>query len=272
MKQDKILQTSLLDIIFTNRNKEYGAYMLRKEYSHRMRIAVFSMVGITLIFSVCILNKRQETIPDSQKFLMILPDKVLTTVYKEPEPSPKKILINPVKKIATIAGPPKIVSSIIINKLPATPLEIPASVNGKEISEINFPSELNGAGDGKNIEITAVAKPLATPKPVKPTIAEVAEIMPQYPGGINALLSFLKKNLRAPETIDQGEDVSVKIKFVVNYNGKLEGFDVVKSGGGIFDNEVIRVLKKMPLWIPGKTNGENVSVYYVVPVTFTGEF
>ena len=66
--------------------------------------------------------------------------------------------------------------------------------------------------------------------------------------------------------------MSVKIKFVVNYSGKLESFDVLKSGGMAFDNEVLRVLKNMPLWIPGKSNGENVSVYYVVPVKFTSEF
>ena len=99
----------------------------------------------------------------------------------------------------------------------------------------------------------------------------VAEIMPQYPGGIKALLDFLKKNLRSPEDIE-GEEVSVKVKFVVNYDGKPESFDVIKSGGIAFDNEVMRVLKKMPLWIPGKSNGENVSVYYVVPVKFTSEF
>jgi protein TonB len=42
----------------------------------------------------------------------------------------------------------------------------------------------------------------------------------------------------------------------------------VKSGGDDFDNEVLRVLKKMPDWIPGKSNGHNVSVYYEVPVKF----
>lgn len=47
---------------------------------------------------------------------------------------------------------------------------------------------------------------------------------------------------------------------------------MIKSGGITFDNEVLKVLKKMPLWIPGKSNGENVWVYYVVPVKFTSEF
>jgi len=84
------------------------------------------------------------------------------------------------------------------------------------------------------------------------------------------LINFLKKNLRTPEDINEG-DVSVKVQFVVNYDGMLKSFTVIQSGGNTFDNEVIRVLKKMPAWIPGKSSGENVSVYYVVPVKFTSE-
>ncbi len=57
-----------------------------------------------------------------------------------------------------------------------------------------------------------------------------------------------------------------------NYNGKLEAFDVIKSGGTAFDEEVLRVLKKMPLWNPGRTNGENVAVYYIVRVKFSNRF
>ncbi|MEO6328276.1 MAG: TonB family protein, partial [Ginsengibacter sp.] len=95
------------------------------------------------------------------------------------------------------------------------------------------------------------------------------EILPQFPGGFNALIKFLRKNLNTPQELQQGEGITVKVRFIVNYNGQLMGFDVIKSGGEPFDNEVIRVLKKMPEWIPGKTNGENVSVYFIVPVKFT---
>jgi protein TonB len=96
--------------------------------------------------------------------------------------------------------------------------------------------------------------------------------MPQYPGGLKALLDYLKKNLQAPDDLEAGKEVSVKVKFVVNYNGQLEAFNVLESGGCIFDNEVLRVLRKMPRWIPGKSNGENVAVYYTVPVKFTSDF
>ena len=82
----------------------------------------------------------------------------------------------------------------------------------------------------------------------------------------------LKENLHAPESIEEGDEIEVKVKFVVNYNGDLQKFDVVKSGGKEFDNEVIRVLKKMPSWIPGESNGENVAVYYIIPVKFKSDF
>lgn len=166
--------------------------------------------------------------------------------------------------------PQEIVDSTNINKLPATPLETMPSLNSTNLSEINFSG--GEEGPGKNSKIDAGVPTAPGTKINKRSPVDVADIMPQYPGGIKALLDFLKKNLHAPEDVEEGDEVSVKVKFVVNYNGKLESFDVLKSGGVAFDNEVVRVLKKMPLWIPGKSNGENVSVYYVVPVKFTSEF
>ena len=68
--------------------------------------------------------------------------------------------------------------------------------------------------------------------------------------------------------MEQGEMVAVHVKFVVGYDEKLQKFTVVKDGGNIFNNEVIRVLKKMPEWIPGKSKGQNVAVYFTIPIKF----
>ena len=94
------------------------------------------------------------------------------------------------------------------------------------------------------------------------------EIEPDYPGGIQALRKFLERNLVNPAEMEEGEMVSVHIKFVVGFDGKLQQFKVVKDGGEIFNKEVIRVLKKMPEWIPGKSRGENVSVNFTIPIKF----
>ena len=68
--------------------------------------------------------------------------------------------------------------------------------------------------------------------------------------------------------MEDGEMVSVKMRFVVGYDGKLKSFETIQDGGEEFNKEVIRVLKKMPEWTPGKSNGQNVSVYYTIPVKF----
>jgi protein TonB len=97
---------------------------------------------------------------------------------------------------------------------------------------------------------------------------EAVDVLPSYPGGMDALRKFLQKNLQTPDELEGGKTVSVRVKFVVDYTGKLKSFETVKNGNDIYNNEVVRVLKKMPDWIPGKTKGENVSVYYVIPVKF----
>ena len=270
MNQNTILQSNLLDIIFENRNKDYGAYTLRKSYNSRMSTALLLMVALCLLLCLLFLQKP-SSIAKVRSTILLSPDRKLVN-YRPPSQPAHEVLVNNIhpKKINPNDLPPRIVDSIKINKLPATPLETISSLNPQDISEINFPG--SEEGPGKNSKIDAGEPAASGTKVNKRGPVDVADIMPQYPGGIKALLDFLKKNLHAPEDVEEGDEVLVKVKFVVNYNGELESFNVIKSGGIVFDNEVVRVLRKMPLSIPGKSNGENVSVYYVVPVKFTGEF
>ena len=92
--------------------------------------------------------------------------------------------------------------------------------------------------------------------------------MPSYPGGMNALRKFLERNLENPRDMEEGEVANVKVKFVVGSNGELQSFLTVQDGGDEFNREVMRVLKKMPNWVPGKSKGQNVSVFYTIPIKF----
>ena len=60
--------------------------------------------------------------------------------------------------------------------------------------------------------------------------------------------------------MEAGSKIKVQVKFVVDKDGTITGINVEQSGGQIFDNEVIRVMKKMPAWKPGMQNGKNVAV------------
>lgn len=93
--------------------------------------------------------------------------------------------------------------------------------------------------------------------------------MPEFPGGMHALMDYLGRNIEYP-TEARKEDIQGKVvvKFVVCENGTLCNEEVVRTIGGGCDEEVIRVVKAMPNWKPGKQNGKAVKVYYTLPVTF----
>jgi periplasmic protein TonB len=271
MNQQAILQSNLLDIIFENRNKDYGAYKLRKTYHSRLSAAVFSTVGLALMLSLFFLAENSPAVFTRVHPGAPIPGTKISNLHLPPKPGNKKAamhqsLVKSIsKRITDVNRRPLIVASNNINILPATPAEIQPSFAGTNTRGTNLAPTTDGAE-------TVVIIKTNLPGEDKSIPVKVAEIMPQYPGGIGALLSFLKKHIHSPASIEEGEDVAVKIEFVVNYDGSLENFTVVQSGGEVFDNEVLRALKKMPRWIPGQSKGKNVAVYYTVPVKFTNEF
>ncbi len=268
MKSNAILQSNLLDIIFENRNKDYGAYPLRKNYNRRLGNALSVMLAFVLVLSfLSFINKKQEATIMAKEIITHVEPLKLTPFKNDLKNLPAKIpnLKHAVTSHLAVNAPPAIVTDKIINKIVAAEqIEMPSNVI-TEISGVSSTSIVSGEGGADSLKITApeiIKKDKLLP-------VENPEIMPQYPGGVNALLAFLRNNLHEPEDIEGDEVITVKIKFVINYNGKTESFKVLQSDGEIFDNEVIRVLKKMLPWIPGKSNGENVSVYYYLPVKFT---
>jgi len=95
------------------------------------------------------------------------------------------------------------------------------------------------------------------------------EVMPEFPGGINALMKFLQDNLKYPEEAQkQGIQGRVALRFVVTPDGSVDDVQVMKSLDSLCDQEAVRVVNLMPKWIPGKQNGDPVYVYFSLPITF----
>lgn len=267
MNASTILHAHLLDIIFENRNKDYGAYELRKSYNHRILLALSIMFCFVLLFSV--VNYFFHPLKD---------DAEKTFVFETREYAPSQFYFEPKKQSHSFSNKskkktnarqqttPRIVSDKSINKSVASILPDNASqlIQGDE--PLNF-----GSGEGTNVNFVAPKEEVKVKEKIekKPEIYLSADVMPQFPGGLKALSNFLKKNIKAPDEVEEGMKISVKVRFVVDINGQLQSFKVVESGGEVFDNEVLRVLKKMPQWIPGKSKGKNVAVYFIVPVIFT---
>lgn len=98
-------------------------------------------------------------------------------------------------------------------------------------------------------------------------IYEVAEEQPAFPSGISGLSKFLNENV-SPSVLEKGLHGRVFASFVVEKDGSLSDFKIVKPVDPDLDKETLRLLKSMPRWSPGTINGEPVRVRYTVPVTY----
>ena len=268
MNSEKILKSDVLDILFEKRNKTYGAYTLRKFYNARLLKSMGIMLLIVTAFSAFTFLPE---VKDEEK-MYVIQDPFFGQVpppVKPPEVKPKIEKPSVVKPVSTA----KLLSKILfVNNKDSTDLlvdlkDLSIGSSTKIVMDGGNPL-IGGAGYGNNVTLNV--KP-AEPMVDNITPLENAEIMPSYPGGTAALRKFLERNLGNPRNLESGELISVKIKVVVGYDGKLKNFELVQDGGNEFNNEVIRVLKKMPAWLPGKSKGQNVSVYYTIPVKFVSE-
>ena len=101
------------------------------------------------------------------------------------------------------------------------------------------------------------------------TPLEVAEIMPEFPGGTEALLSFIKNNLEYPQkAIDEQTEGRVIIRFVINSNGEISDPTILKGINKNLDQAAIDVINKLPRWKPGQQDGQPVSVRFTLPIVF----
>ncbi len=95
------------------------------------------------------------------------------------------------------------------------------------------------------------------------------EQMPEFPGGLPALRSFLISKLRYPEdAMDDNIQGTVRVRFIVNETGQVQNAEVIQHVNGSCDREALRVVRAMPDWKPGMHNGKAVKVFYTLPVTF----
>ncbi|HMC99221.1 MAG TPA: energy transducer TonB [Ferruginibacter sp.] len=269
MNKETIMQADVLDIIFENRNKSYGAYDLRKFYNARLTKAILFTVATMLVLSAfTFLPSKKKNRDDG----MITTKPVFIPKAPEKKVEPEKPKTPPQQQAAKTASVQPTSNPVIVKDV-----EVPKISAITDSTVISARPSTGTPGNGP-----AIVQPVITDPggggtdPVKPVVDKTtptftAEVMPEFPGGMPALYKFLKRNLQNPQDVEEGQTISVKVQFVVGYDGKLQRFQTIEDGGEAFNNEVLRVLKKMPDWIPGKTNGENVSVYYTIPVKFVAE-
>jgi periplasmic protein TonB len=263
MTSNEILKADVLDILFDNRNKQYGAYLLRKNYNNRLGMALgISLSSVLLFFFLARLDHSSEVVTYHDQKEVVVLDKIVPPSIKKPDPIiPKQTTPPPAMK-------ERIFVNLVIKEddLVKNPMTTQDDLMNSVISNRNI--------EGPAANGIPVIKEAVTDKAPEKEEVKRVEIAPsrepEFPGGQEAWLNFLRKNLIAPSDLQPGEKKTVSIHFFVSVDGIVADFEVVQSAGRAFDNEVIRVLKKMPKWKPAIQNGQAIARAFTQPVTFVG--
>ena len=128
------------------------------------------------------------------------------------------------------------------------------------------PQQTETAAPDASDTATETAAPAPTPTD---SVYEVAEVMPEFPGGTQALFKFISENLEYPQhAIDGQIEGRVVVQFVVDKTGKVGNIQVVRSIDKLLDQAAIDVVRALPAWKPGRQNGKPVNVRYTLPIVF----
>lgn len=271
MEVNKILNADILDIIFEGRNKEYGAYDLRKTYNKRLVRAILgTAIVIVLLFLLYFVSNLNS---GSKKAAVVVNDVQLEDVKEEkknepPPPPPPKV--QPPKVEMAKFTPPKIVPDKEVKpeekppeqeKLDDTKI---GTVNQEGIKDDGITAPpVSDAGKG------VVEAPKKDDEDYDKTFTKV-EIESEFPGGQAAWLRYLNKNLRYPDDAVNNEiQGTVIVQFIVDKEGNVSDVQAISGPdqGGLRD-EAVRVIKKSGKWTPAVQNGRQVKSYKKQPIVF----
>ena len=268
-----------VDMVFAGKNKEYGAYQLRKGTSGRnikallILVIAAALVGGFLAWKVI----EQKQAEEQQAYMEAMELAKLQQQAKKEEKKKEQVKpkIEPKKEIPVARETQKFTAPVI-KKDELVKEENQVKQMDKLDDKVAVGSEDKEGVKDRTVEAVrseiAVAAPPPPPAP-KPEVAtkvfDVVEEMPSFPGGHAALMSYLNSNTKYPVVAQEnGVQGRVIISFVVERDGSISDVKVARSVDPSLDREAQRVVKSMPRWTPGKQNGQTVRVKYTVPVVF----
>ena len=260
------------ELIFKDRNKEYGAYDMRLDTPKRHNLA--TLIVIVVVILVITLPMLIKFITPEKENKIVVNE--VTTLAKLPEAEIKRnVELQPMMKPTT--PPPPLKSTI---KFTAPVIKKDEEVG--EEDEIKSQDELAARGnvaisiadvkgndeiDGQDI---ADFKDFVAPEVEEEEVYIIVEQMPGFPGGEEALLKYISDHIEYPTmAVERGIEGRVTVRFVVNKDGYVQDVTVIRGVHELLDKEAVRVIQSLPRWNPGKQNGVAVAVYYNVPVNFT---
>ena len=244
------------DIVFENRNKEYGAYKLRKKYN---RNVIISLITGLVLMSIAIItpylnakaaeNKAKRSERQVEIKMENLDQPTETVAPPLPPPPPPQEVVQQARYI-----PPVVVDSV---KPEETVQLMTADQAQVEVQNEEVVEEVQVVAEEVQEDVDE-AEPFY-----------VVEEMPMFPGGDAAIQKYIGDNVIYPEVAKENNiQGRVIVKFCVTPTGGVDQVSVLKGVDPELDVEVVRVVKTLPKFKPGKQGGKPVPVWYTIPINF----
>lgn len=261
------------DIIFEGKNKDYGAYEMRKSSSKRHIIA-FLISALILIF-VSFLPMLIETVAQARNSADNISESSYLADLKELE---EQVQEKDIIREEAAPPPPPLKSTIqftapeIVSADEITDDDQMKAQDDLAATKIQISvATVDGTNDETGIDIADLLQHKVLAEEKDETIHEVVDQQAAFPGGEAALMRFLSENIQYPAlAVANNIEGVVLLKFVVNKKGEISNIKVQTSPHQSLDKEAIRVLslKTMPKWNPARNNGKPVNAYFTLPVHF----
>ncbi|HCL06234.1 MAG TPA: energy transducer TonB [Chitinophagaceae bacterium] len=263
-------RNDILEILFANRNKDYGAYELRVMYNRRMKYALSGMFVLCLLFTVgsILANAKDKT----KTLAYVGPEIELSKVDEPPveEVKPPEQKMEEPQTAQEVLTPPRIVEDKLVNDE-----EVMLAVEDYESVKIGL-EKVEGTEDIGIVE-PPVETSTGVTKSIKSEVDKMEEefrsvqIAAEFPGGIKEWQRFLERNLNSEPPTENGAPVgvyTVVVTFIVDIDGKVSDVKAESDPGYGTKDEAIRVIRKGPNWKPANQNGRAVKYRHKQAITF----
>lgn len=266
MSRLSIYETRWIDLIFENKNKEYGAYQLRRDSVKSSLTALF--LGLLFVASIGVIStiiSRFGTTIEPETLIPEFSDPVVvTTVHLQDIEKPVLPEAKSQVSEATIAKD-QLINPTIVHPTEATP-EVATNAENKFASNVVS----DGTGTGSNTTTSGNGTGIETPPAVDygTTVVNTAVLdkMPEFPGGIEKFYKYVGNNFEKPD-IDAINTFRVYVSFVIERDGSMTDIKVIRDPGYGLGREAIRVLKSLRTkWTPGIIGSKPVRTAYNLPI------
>lgn len=275
MSKLSITESNWINIVFEGKNKEYGAYQLRKDSDKTTLLALF--MGVVIVTSLVSISALINLITAPKKINIETPDFINTHIIlsdilpNKPKNTAKLVIPIKKKQVDNVDKKEQLINPVVVKPIDANQ-NIAANTDNTNKSDTNTDTTTT-VGTSTTISYPTETGTGTTTTGTESSINTTTALdkLPEFPGGISKFYNYVGNHFEKPE-LNEEKTVRVYVYFVIERDGSMTDIHVKNNPGYGLDKEAIRVLKSLKTkWSPGMISGKPVRTSYNLPITVVME-